>query len=347
MASHLMMLLVPSAASGPAVTVADYLVVAGGGGGGELNTGGNGAGGGSGGAGGVLDGAVALLRGQAVTVTVGTGGADGLQNATAANGTDSVLASLTATGGGGGGSAPASVPGTGANGGNGGSGGGAGQGGSGGTDGTAGTGIAGQGTGGTLQQGGGRYLYSEITGVPYFYGQPGAFDANYTPRDNFGDGGRGGTITGSGGIVVEGAGTAAANGTYQPDGTFSGETKYRLGTTDWYIIIRTADNWVIATFDGSTYTDQYTLNSVPADPLIPAPPPAGPATEVNGASPAPTISNEITTVAPTAGASGVVIIAYPDTLPALTVSGGLTYDEPTRAGYRVYRFTSGTGTITP
>jgi hypothetical protein len=41
-----------------------------------------------------------------------------------------------------------------------------------------------------------------------------------------------------------------------------------------------------------------------------------------------------------------VIIAYPDTfaVPA-SISGGLTYDQPTRSGYRVYRFTAGTGTI--
>jgi len=46
------------------------------------------------------------------------------------------------------------------------------------------------------------------------------------------------------------------------------------------------------------------------------------------------------------GSSGVVIIAYPDTEPAPTIPGTLTYDQPTRAGYRVYRFTAGTGTIT-
>jgi hypothetical protein len=46
------------------------------------------------------------------------------------------------------------------------------------------------------------------------------------------------------------------------------------------------------------------------------------------------------------GGSGVVIIAYPNTFPALTsISGGLTYDQPTRSGYRVYRFTNGTGPI--
>jgi hypothetical protein len=46
------------------------------------------------------------------------------------------------------------------------------------------------------------------------------------------------------------------------------------------------------------------------------------------------------------GGSGVVIVAYPDTEQALTIPGTLTYDQPTRSGYRVYRFTAGTGTVT-
>lgn len=47
------------------------------------------------------------------------------------------------------------------------------------------------------------------------------------------------------------------------------------------------------------------------------------------------------------GGSGVLIIAYPDTLPAITtIPGTLTYTQPTRAGYRVYRFTAGSGSIT-
>ena len=49
------------------------------------------------------------------------------------------------------------------------------------------------------------------------------------------------------------------------------------------------------------------------------------------------------------GGSGVVVIAYPVTsVPITTISAGLTYtlDTTTRAGYRVYRFTAGTGTIT-
>jgi hypothetical protein len=56
--------------------------------------------------------------------------------------------------------------------------------------------------------------------------------------------------------------------------------------------------------------------------------------------------NAGTSASGNAGGSGVVIIAYPATKPALTISGGLTYDQPTRSGYRVYRFTAGSGTIT-
>jgi len=48
-----------------------------------------------------------------------------------------------------------------------------------------------------------------------------------------------------------------------------------------------------------------------------------------------------------AGGSGIVVIAYPNTFaPITTIPGTLTYDQPTRSGYRVYRFTAGTGTVT-
>jgi hypothetical protein len=46
------------------------------------------------------------------------------------------------------------------------------------------------------------------------------------------------------------------------------------------------------------------------------------------------------------GGSGVVIIAYSNAFTAPTISGGLSYTEPSRSGYRVYRFTGGTGTVT-
>ena len=51
----------------------------------------------------------------------------------------------------------------------------------------------------------------------------------------------------------------------------------------------------------------------------------------------------------TQGGSGFVCIAYPNSYPALTsISGGLTYtvDTTTRSGYRIYKFTAGTGTVT-
>ena len=49
------------------------------------------------------------------------------------------------------------------------------------------------------------------------------------------------------------------------------------------------------------------------------------------------------------GGSGVVIIAYPNTLPNITtIPGTLTYtlDTTTRSGYKVYKFTAGSGTVT-
>ena len=47
------------------------------------------------------------------------------------------------------------------------------------------------------------------------------------------------------------------------------------------------------------------------------------------------------------GGSGIVVIAYSNTLPPITtIPGTLTYDQPTRSGYRVYRFTAGSGTVT-
>jgi hypothetical protein len=47
------------------------------------------------------------------------------------------------------------------------------------------------------------------------------------------------------------------------------------------------------------------------------------------------------------GGAGVVVIAYPNTYAAPSnISVGLTYDQPVRSGYRVYRFTAGTGTVT-
>ena len=49
------------------------------------------------------------------------------------------------------------------------------------------------------------------------------------------------------------------------------------------------------------------------------------------------------------GTAGVVILAYPTSTNAFSsIGGGLTYtvDTTTRAGYRIYKFTAGTGTVT-
>ena len=45
------------------------------------------------------------------------------------------------------------------------------------------------------------------------------------------------------------------------------------------------------------------------------------------------------------GGSGVVVVAYPNTYPDLAISNALTYTQPTRAGYKVYKFTAGSGSI--
>jgi hypothetical protein len=48
-----------------------------------------------------------------------------------------------------------------------------------------------------------------------------------------------------------------------------------------------------------------------------------------------------------AGGSGVVIIRYPDSYEDLSsIDVGLTYSKTTPAGYKVYTFTAGTGTVT-
>jgi hypothetical protein len=49
------------------------------------------------------------------------------------------------------------------------------------------------------------------------------------------------------------------------------------------------------------------------------------------------------------GGSGLVVIAYPSYLPNITsIAAGLTYtlDTSSRAGYKVYKFTAGTGSVT-
>jgi hypothetical protein len=47
------------------------------------------------------------------------------------------------------------------------------------------------------------------------------------------------------------------------------------------------------------------------------------------------------------GGAGVVILRYADSLADFTsIGGGLTYTLTTTGGYKIYRFTAGTGTVT-
>ncbi|NBW58776.1 hypothetical protein EBR43_13585, partial [bacterium] len=108
-------------ATGGGTAIIDYLVVAGGGAGGGTNNSGS-SGGGGGGAGGYLSGNTVIFLSTSFTVTVGAGGSAGYL--TGANGSNSLLSSLTAIGGGGGG---ASTGGADFNGRTGGSGGGGGN----------------------------------------------------------------------------------------------------------------------------------------------------------------------------------------------------------------------------
>ena len=206
----------------------DYLVIAGGGGGG------GGYHGGGGGAGGYLTGTLASLSSATYSVIVGGGGSAGSAGGTdtgtqGGDGTNSVFASITATGGGGGGSF--AVP----NGRNGGSGGGAGMSN---TAGNAGSGTSGQGNNGgsrgsysspysgaggggagavgtnggaTSTAHGGVGLSSSITGSAVFRAGGGG-GGNRTGDTNGGNGGGGGggyTNTPSAGTANTGGGGGA------------------------------------------------------------------------------------------------------------------------------------------
>jgi hypothetical protein len=182
------------------VTSVNYLVVAGGGGGGAAY-------GGGGGAGGMLTGTLSVTPSTSYTVTVGAGGGggNGAVGGQGTAGSNSVFASITATGGGSGGF-------TTNNGGNGGSGGGGG-----GTSGAGGSGTGGQGSaggsgtsnssgggGGAGQAGnvrgqsyGGNGLTSAITGVATYYagGGSGRLAAGGSPGIHGGGLGGGGAST--------------------------------------------------------------------------------------------------------------------------------------------------------
>lgn len=272
----------------------EYLVVAGGGGGGRY-FGGGGAGGG------LLTGTISAPLSTALSITVGSGGAAGIDgNWGGKSGSSSTFYTVTSTfGGGGGGSEGGSIQ-YGLNGGSGG--GGSGDWDRGGTYYTPGVGIypgstyvnaarqgynggngikVGDYSGGGGGGAGGAGAVGYTTAIGQGNGGVGAASSIIGTSVTYAGGGGGGArdTRGAGGAGGGGGGNSVLNGTTNLGGGGAGGNQ-----------------------NGAT---------------------AG------------------------QGGSGVVIIAYPNTSPApASISGGLTYDQPTRSGYRVYRFTAGTGTIT-
>jgi len=292
-----------------APTSVEYLVVAGGGGGGVFI-------GGGGGAGGLLASTLAVAGSTPYTVTVGAGatGQPTASGQAGGKGESSVFSSITATGGGGGKGFNYSSS-TDVNGGSGGGGRGGGAGGAG------GTGIAGQGfAGGNGNAGSG-------------FGSPGGGGSGSLGVDsqtpNGSNGGSGTTYTSGTSITglaasYAGGGGGAADYT-NPSST--GGTGQAGGANGSNLTTPTA-----ATVNTGGGGGGAAVNSV----------------GVNGGN----------------GGSGVVIIAYPDTFNNLAsvgaglttqnwngsawvdnASGSTTPNTTIRSGYKVYRFSAGTGTI--
>ena len=318
----------------------EYLVVAGGGGGGVWV-------GSGGGAGGLLAGTLALTS-KSIPITVGSGGigtqdnggAGGGPYVSAEKGGDSILSTLTAFGGGVGGSYanPLSASTS-----NGGSGGGAmqntgsqfSQSGSP-TTFAGGTGVSGQG------HAGGYYIDAvATTGSQYVgaggggAGSAGAWanvtsNAVYSSTERKGGDGLANSITGTS-IIYAGGGGGGANSWNGGALTTAGAQVSNGGTGGG------GAGWTFTQSPGNTSgasIDRYNTATNGTNGL------GGGGGGVGWSGPGGKhrAGN---------GGSGVVVIAYPNTYPAITtIPGTLTYDQPTRAGYRVYRFTAGSGTIT-
>lgn len=282
------------------------LLVVGGGGGGGAQVGGGG------GAGGLVYGTSYSLSTLNFLVTVGTGGAgSGQSPANPGNyGSSSYFGSIIAAGGGGGGAhSSGNRPASG-------------------NDGITG----GQGRPGGSGGGGG--------GDSSSIGQPGGSSnqlsySGTTSYGNSGGQGRGGSWAGGGGGGAGGAGQASPSAS--TGGTGGAGLQYSItGTAQFY-----------AAGGGGCYNNSGGTT--------------GRASGIGGAGNGDTPNQDRDAVANTGsggggvrdignsgyGSDGVVIIAYPDTFaPIRTIPGTLTYNQPTRSGYRVYRFTAGTGTIT-
>jgi len=318
----------------------DYLIVAGGGGGGVWV-------GSGGGAGGLLAGTLSLTS-KSIPITVGTGGIGTRDEGGSGSGPyvsgekggDSILATLTAFGGGVGGSYgnPLSASTS-----NGGSGGGAmqqtgsqfSQSGSP-TTYAGGTGTSGQG------HAGGYYIEAAApTGSQYVgaggggAGSAGAWanvtsSANYSSTERKGGDGLANSITGTSIIYAGGGGGGANswNGSVPSTAGLQASNGGLGGGGAGWTFTQSPGNTSGASIDRYNTATNGTNGLGGGGGGVGWSGPGGKHRAGNGG-------------------SGVVIIAYPNTFPAITtIPGTLTYDQPTRAGYRVYRFTAGSGTIT-
>ena len=320
-------------------TYVEYVIIAGGGGGsGHFFAGGGGAGGyrssvngESSGGGASAENAVVLFPPATLTVTVGAGGAGGSANITGTSGSNSVFSTVTSIGGGNGGGRPRDYLGPpyleyGVSGGSGGGGAGANYYGDPTTAGGAGTsnqGFAG-GSGATIDN-----YYGGNGGGGGGAGQAGGNASG----DVSGVGGIGGigvvsSITGS--AVTRGGGGGGAAYITPPNTT--AERVYGTGGAGG---AGGGGNASPSGGSGSPGTANTGGGGGGGE--------RGEVSSDGGNS----TEQQYATITGGSGGSGVVIIAYPASQPALTtISAGLTYDQPTRAGYRVYRFTQGTGNIT-
>jgi len=294
----------------PYQATAEILIVAGGGGGAYHS--GSGANGG-GGAGGLLYNAAYALAGGSYNVSVGAGGlgatSSDSSNFRGRTGSNSYFGSITAYGGGGGGA------------------GGSGEAFYNGLPGGSGGGATAQNApyvGGSATQ----TSQSGFTG----YGNNGG--------NGFSDGGnnhQGGGGGGAGGVGGSGTSTAAGLG----------------GVGRQYSVTGTA-TWYAAGGGGSTYNG----NTIGGGGMVRVNDIGGAGTigstesQVNNPN-IDAVSNtgsgggsaRFTTINRAGnGSNGVIVIAYPNNFPDLVLSG-LTYDQPTRSGYKVYRITGGTGTV--
>jgi len=284
----------------------EYLVIAGGGGGAGAANGDGSSGGG--GAGGLLSGTSTLTSLNTYTVTVGNGGNGGLGSGS--GGSNNTLR----MGSNGSNSVLASFTSIGGGAGhsqdgNAGSNGGSGGGGAGG-----GSPLPGAGGSGTFNQG-----YAGGAGMTSPYGAGGGGGA----------GGVGGSatsgISGAGGIGV--ANSITGTSTYYAGGGGGGANKYGVnsGASGGSSIGGAGGSGTSAGGAGSTNTGS-----------------GGGAGGGNSSATDGTAGGS-----GGSGGSGVVVIAYSNSYPAISnIPGTLTYDQPARSGYRVYRFTAGTGTIT-